>query len=118
MSDMTVQGQTAGSVNEYNVAQALNRLKLDYLYQYPIFGGRVRGGQVIDFLVQKPPKPIPVFIQGAYWHSGARGTEDVLKFEEINQRMGGQWERVVTIEEQECETVEQAYNAVLEKIGR
>jgi hypothetical protein len=37
-----------------------------------------RGGQSIDFVVFNP-RPIPVFIQGEYWHGQDRINEDILK---------------------------------------
>jgi|GEM_PF-2496475 len=73
---MIVQGRTAGSLNEYNVAIALGMLKLTFEYQVPIMGGRnFRGGSVIDFMVHTVPIPTPVWVQGDYWHGSAAKRE-------------------------------------------
>ena len=109
---MLVAGQQAGSVNEYNVAQALDRLKLDYSYQYSLDGGRfVRGGQVIDFLIWMPPRPMAVYVQ-SYWHLGQRGLEDELK-QAAAERHGFE---VVEVWDYETMTPEDALAAVKRKI--
>lgn len=74
-----VQGERA-TLNEYNVAMALDSLKIGYIFQYAIDGGkRVRGGMVIDFVIQEPPKPTPLNVDGDYWHKGEREVEDRLQ---------------------------------------
>ena len=80
-----IQGKAIGSSEEWRVALALNKYKIEYLYQVPVRGGkRVRGGQVIDFLVYNPfPTPLQVF--GKYWHEGQMGTEDHLKLAVLQQ---------------------------------
>lgn len=115
--EMTLQGQSVGSVNEWYVGQAIEYFKLNYSYQYPVNGGRQRGGQVIDFMIWKPPLPIPVYVQGDYWHSGARGVEDTLKQYTLEQDTKGQFDRPVLIWEHECETLEAAIAVVRERIG-
>jgi hypothetical protein len=116
----TIQGKPAGSVNEWNVSKALDSLKLAYTYQVPIFGGRsVRGGLVIDFLVYKPPLPVPVFVQGTYWHAETgKGKDDRFKIANMDIKTKGQYAPVVEIFETECETIESATSAVVSKIGR
>ena len=114
MSDqMLIQGNVAGSVNEYYVAQALDRMKLEYIYQYWFRGGMIRGGQVIDFLVQKPPRPIPLQVQGGYWHSAQQDPERAMKNAEIAQEFG----EVKEIWEDECQDVDMAYSWLMENIG-
>ena len=49
-----------GSLPEYMVLQALNRLGLrdgyEFTYQSPLLGGRIeKGGYVVDFLFNEPP---------------------------------------------------------------
>lgn len=116
--DGLIDGQEPESINEYYVALALDRLELDYHYQYQVFGGkRVRGGQVIDFLVFKAPKPIPVFVGAeGYWHSGSRGAEDKLKQAELVAEYP-EWDMPVELTEEETNTQEEAFVAVKEKIG-
>lgn len=81
-----VHGNVVGSKEEARVSVALDKLGYEYYYQYQMFGGRnVRGGQVIDFIVQVPPKPIPIYVQGRYWHSNKMAPEDQLKIAMVDQ---------------------------------
>ena len=74
-----VQGTMPDSLNEWYVALALDKLGIEYIFQYQLFGGTsVRGGQVVDFVVFNP-NATPVFIQGEYWHDRKSETEDMLK---------------------------------------
>jgi hypothetical protein len=108
MATNVIQGIPAGSINEWNVAMALNRLHWDFDYQVPVFGGRMTpGGQVIDFLIKLPPKPIPLFVQGAYWHNAAKAITDLIKQSQVARIRA--WADPVLIEEQDCETVDLAY---------
>jgi hypothetical protein len=80
-----VHGQPAGSTDELRVSISLDKLGLEYQYQVPIYGGRMRrGGQVIDFVVFNP-FPVPVFVNGEYWHTGQLGEEDKLKLATAQQ---------------------------------
>lgn len=81
-----VRGMVVGSKEEARVSVALDKLGYEYYYQYQLFGGRnVRGGQVIDFIVLVPPKPIPIYVQGRYWHSNKMAPEDQLKIAMVDQ---------------------------------
>jgi hypothetical protein len=115
MSDqiMTVQGSEVNSVNEYNVAQALDRMKLEYIYQYSFNGGNIRGGQIIDFLIEKPPSPIPLQVQGEYWHSASMDTELAMKNADVAQEFGV----LLEIWGSDCETIEAAYDWCMNNIG-
>lgn len=115
--EQTLKGIPVGSVNEYNVGKALERLKLDYAFQYQILGGRgVRGGQVIDFLVYRVPRPVPVLVQGSYWHGGRRLAETIVKMIFIDDYGEGFWDPVIELLESETETIEGAVEAVRKKI--
>jgi hypothetical protein len=108
MATNFVKGRPAGSINEYNVARALDRLHWPYRYQVPIFGGRLTpGGQVIDFLIDLPPRPIPLYVQGEYWHRQARALADMLKQVRVSQV--NSWRDPEIIWEKECETMDAAY---------
>jgi len=77
-----IQGQPAGSKEEWWTSQALERLGFEYQYQYSVFGGRsVRGGQMLDFLVYTPGKWTIVDVLGAYWHTGKN--EDRLSIQKV-----------------------------------
>lgn len=68
----TVQGKPA-SKPEYKVAVILSKLGRRYLFQQSAFGGRlIRGGQVIDFLLEDFPPRTVVDVR-SYHHMGARG---------------------------------------------
>ena len=83
-----VKGIVVDSINEANVAMALDLLELDYEYQYD-FGVRgVAGSQIIDFLVETLPRPTPLFVHGEYWHTGAYAIDEAIKMEQIKSVMG------------------------------
>jgi hypothetical protein len=109
-----IQGATPDSINEWFVYLALERLRAAYIYQYAIGGGTsLRGGQVIDFLVFSATGPIPVFVQGAYWHTYRQDPEQVLKIAEARRVFRNE---PVLLEEEETNTREEAYRAVRTKI--
>lgn len=84
----TIQGIRIGSKEEWRVAVALSKRNIEYRYQVPIRGGRsVRGGQVIDFVLQIPfPQPLQVF--GEYFHPGELNSEERFKLAIIHQIFG------------------------------
>ena len=110
--ELSIQGRSIGSQNEYNVAAALDSLDMPYEYQYILGIAGVRGSQVIDFLVYTVPKPTPLFVHGEYWHKGKKAIEDELKLTEIAAMKRHLWADAVIIWGEECETVEDARNAV------
>jgi len=73
-----IQGKSPDSWNEYYVALALEKLELPYIYQFEIFGGHLRGGVILDFLVLTHPLSTPIFVNGLYWHKGKRAAVDLL----------------------------------------
>ena len=75
----TIQGQTAGSTEEWRVAKALWRFKIPFIYQFEIFDSSVRGGIVLDFLVQTRPLSTPLEVYGRYWHRGDRSSQERLR---------------------------------------
>lgn len=102
-----IQGKYPDSQTEVNVAQALDNLGYEYIFQYWL-GGRTRGSKEIDFLVLTVPKPTPLLVHGEYWHTGLMAVEDELKEAEINSQMRGLWNKVEIIWDYEAETVEEA----------
>jgi hypothetical protein len=104
-----VKGIEVDSLQEANVAMALDRLELDYAYQYD-FGIRgVAGSQIIDFLVYTLPRPTPLFVHGEYWHTGSFAIEETIKMEQIKSIMRGTWADPKVIWGDQCETVDDAY---------
>ena len=114
---VAIQGVMAGSQNEVNVAAALDKLGLQYQFQYSWGGGRVLGGQVIDFIVYTKPKPTPVYVQGAYWHGGKNAMESKLKMWQVEAATRGYWSKPVALEEEETSTLEKALDAVKRKVA-
>jgi hypothetical protein len=77
-----IQGIMPASVEEWRVAKALDKLRIQYIYQANIQGGRVRGGQVVDFLLILPTAPVgqaPLQVDGRRWHTYPFGQEDEIK---------------------------------------
>jgi hypothetical protein len=114
--ELTVNGIKVDSINEMFIALGLDKMKLEYAYQYYLGGAGIRGSQIIDFLVYTDPKPTPLQIQGEYWHGGTRAADEALKEADINARMRGTWANVIMIYESECSTEEDAFNTLQEKL--
>lgn len=75
----TIQGKKVGSKNEARVALALDKLRMRYIYQYVLYGGRrVRGGQILDFLVFSP-LAVPLQVFGEKWHKGELDPEERME---------------------------------------
>lgn len=108
-----VQGVTPGSLEEWRVAVALDRLKIAFRYQVPVNGGRLlRGGQVVDFVVYNPFAQ-PVEVKGEHWHLGALGVDDPLK-DQIEAMIYGRLPIILWAVE--LQTLEMAYQTVRRKI--
>jgi hypothetical protein len=108
-----VQGLLPASKNEWFVALALGKLKIDYYYQYEIDGGRnVRGGQVVDFLAYIP-EATPIFVNGEHWHSDRTENEDILKYAAAENYFN---RRPIIIYGDESNTKEDAMRVVLERV--
>lgn len=64
-----VQGIMPDSKEEYWVALALNKMRLQYEFQRSVMGGRnVPGGSIVDFWVYTPP------LRQSLWYKGITGT--------------------------------------------
>lgn len=71
-----IQGQTPDSKEEWWIAKALNRIGIPYTYQYPVGGGRTRGGYLVDFVVETVPLATMIEPVGNHWHTGELGADD------------------------------------------
>ena len=110
-----VQGIMPDSRNEWYTALALDKFEIAYSFQYALNGGTsVRGGQVVDFVCWMPQGPLPVFVQGAYWHKITTETEDLMKQAAAEQAFG---RRPILLMEEETSTRDKAERAVREKIA-
>ena len=111
-TSFTVQGKTATSY-EYNVAWALDKMQLPYMFQFAFFGGKsVRGGIVVDFLVLTSPLSTPVWVNGGFWHKGKRAVEDSYQQALLYFVARGELNRPVTFWDEDCRTKEDALSAV------
>jgi hypothetical protein len=112
-----IQGIKPGSIQEWRVAVALSRLKLRFIYQYPVFGGRrIRGGQVIDFWIFTAPLPTPCYVQGTYWHRRSKELEDRLKQDKVQQRYKGQVGENLLLPEEKLTSVQAAFDLIKDKL--
>jgi hypothetical protein len=82
-----VQGQVPDSKQEWWIAKALDRLKIPYTYQYPVNGGRQRGGYLIDFVVHTVPLATMIEPIGNHWHTGELGADDKKRQADVEDLM-------------------------------
>ncbi len=116
-----IQGMMPDSKEEYWVALALYRLKLDFEFQYQLFGGRkYKGGQVIDFWVKTVPLPTPIFVQGWYFHyaTAQKAAQTRLNLMYLKARLMGKANEPVEILDTEIPTPEDAYIVTKRKLKR
>jgi hypothetical protein len=82
-----IQGQTPDSKEEWWIAKALNRLGISYTYQYPVQGGRTRGGYLVDFVVNTEPLATMIEPIGNHWHTGELGADDKKRQADVEAEM-------------------------------
>ena len=100
-----IQGKMPGSIQEWRLAKALDRAKIKYIYQLPLWGGWVVGGYILDFLVLDPFE-IAVAVQGTYWHSARMDRDRELIISRLEHRFGVG--RVKEAWEDDLESIEEA----------
>ena len=111
-TSFTVQGKDATSY-EYNVAWALDKVELPYMFQFILLGGKaVQGGMVVDFLVPTDPLSTPVWVNGGFWHQGKRAAEDSYQQAVLYFVARGELNRPVTLWDPDCVTKEAALSAI------
>lgn len=82
-----IQGQVPDSKEEWWISKALDRIGIPYQYQYPVNGGRQRGGYMIDFLVQTVPLATMIEPVGNHWHTGELGADDKKRQADVEGAM-------------------------------
>lgn len=82
-----IQGQVPDSKEEWWISRALDKLGLSYTYQYPLNGGRTRGGYMIDFLVHTVPLATMIEPIGNHWHTGELGKDDLKRAADVENAM-------------------------------
>lgn len=110
---MSDQGSSSLEVRVYAALLKAGYDRDQIVGQHPIAGGRaVRGGQIIDFVLYTP-MPIPIEVNGEYWHRDSG--QEFVKNAEIAAIYGRE---PVVIWGDECKTDEDALATVIRKIGR
>lgn len=108
-----VHGIMPDSKEEYWVAIALDKLKIEFDYQYEVSGGRnLKGGQIVDFMAWTAPLPTPIYIQGKYWHSGLQKMQDILNVEALKSLYHGQIRDPLLIDTELLANQSMAYNTI------
>jgi hypothetical protein len=109
-SKYSIQGSKATDI-EWFVSIALERLKIPYIFQYALLGGRtMRGGIVLDFLALTDPLSTPIDLRGDYWHQPKQRIEDDLGLALMMSR--GSFAEPVILYGSELTSIEQAYSTV------
>jgi hypothetical protein len=107
-----VQGQSA-TVYEWRVALAFTKLKLPFMFQFSLLGGRTRrGGFVLDFLVFTVPLSTPCDVRGEYWHQGRAKAEDDYQMAILKNAMGYNLAKPVILWGAELQSDEEALSVV------
>lgn len=112
----TVQGQTPGSKEEWRVACALYQLGYSFVYQYPVFGGRITGGQVIDFWITSTALPTPLYMNGRAWHNNKNATVDDYKLYKLKKVFHKMIREPVVIWDDEVPSIEAALLVLRRKL--
>jgi hypothetical protein len=107
-----------GSKNEGYLAWAFDYYDWPFRFQVPLFGGRVQGGMVLDFLLFTVPLPTPVPLNGRAHHTQKNREEDDFRMTTLVTRMAGKYKKPVIIWDDQVPTFKAAQALVLEKFGR
>ena len=116
-----VQGIMPDSKEEYWVALALYKLKINFVFQYQLFGGRkYKGGQVVDFWIYTNPLPTPLLVQGWYFHysTAEKTSQTRLNLMYLESTLKGRAAKPVEIIDIEIPTPDDAYMVVKRKLHR
>lgn len=109
-----VRGKRASSY-EYNVAQALDYYRLDYLFQVSYWGGRaLAGGIVLDFLIFTVPLSTPLWVNGDYWHQA--NNAQLESYQRALLQTFGNTAQPVILWGQDSDTVEAAKASIKKKV--
>src|SRR5688572_3599074 len=82
-----IQGQVPDSKEEWWISKALDRLGVSYTYQFPVNGGRERGGYLVDFVVNTVPLATMIEPEGNHWHTGELGSDDKKRDADVENLM-------------------------------
>jgi hypothetical protein len=112
-ADEATKMQSSLEMRVYQALLALGWKKEQIDVQTPVLGGRRRvGGLVLDFIVYTP-LPIPIRVNGEYWHKNAE-TEAEMENKLKNYFKA----EIVTIWGDEARTLQDAISVVRRKVGK
>jgi hypothetical protein len=112
-----VKGEIA-TIPEAKIARAIEKLGYDYWFQYWLWGGQtLRGGVVVDFVVQIPYS-VPLEYDGLHWHQGDASVEDNFQRNRIAEYFGVAEVIVITSLEVDSDTPQDQVLAIVRaKLG-
>ena len=115
-----IQGKSPGSVGEWYVANALWKLKHEFIYQFRILNiTGVKGSFILDFLVLTTvPFSTPLEFFGEFFHSSELTREDQLRLQKIESELGPNINKTAIVWGKEAQTQEDTNEVVRRKIGR
>jgi hypothetical protein len=107
-----IQGIMPGSIEEWRLSKSLDKYKIQYKYQVPLWGGYLRGSQRVDFVLIMAFE-IPCQVMGRRWHSGKFGVEDEYKLARIQRHYR---RKPIIFWDDELDSQEESDSAVRSKI--
>ena len=115
-----IQGKSPGSVGEWYVANSLQKLRHEFIYQFQVFNiTGVKGSFVLDFLVLTTvPFSTPLEFFGEYFHSAELTRKDQLRLEQIEFALGPNIKKTVIVWGKEAQTQQDADEVLRRKVGR
>ena len=118
MAENLIYGVPAKNEQEFFVARALWKLGHSFRYQVPMLQmPGVRGGQVIDFVVDTPPLPTPILYHGDFWHYGTMAAEDYYNLVTLTHALRGFMTTPVVIWGKDVSTYDAIYAYLRVHIG-
>lgn len=102
-----IQGHKPDSIQEVWLAEALDRYKIKYYFQFEISGGlRLRGGLIVDFHLILREEALEYY--GDYWHEEDMSGEDLLRLKALEDYYGDR-NSVHILWEHEAQTREEIF---------
>jgi len=114
-----IQGRQAGSMLEWNTARALWLLNWSFYYQLDVRGGNdVRGGFIVDFLVDTVPAKTPLMCNGRYFHTETMSEYQAIEINRALRAMGYHIRDALILWEEHGLTVQDATAWLFKEIGK
>ena len=116
-----IQGKKASDL-EWRVYQTLKRLgwkESAINFQADVLGGRMPGGQVLDFVVWIPEMPVVIAVNGDYWHARGETQKKLEKQKEAYIRAAwGKKMKYLAVYTADLIDDDTAYRVLLREVGR